>query len=125
MKITRARYDVLMTAYNESKLEYDRKIRAYETCGCSESKIQLGINWSAIGTVSPEETVRFADALKRAAEFAETINSLGLECDWDAKDKEITSQDKHNAAVKVIINCINNKSYGYIRDWIRHGVVKQ
>ena len=31
--------------------------------------IELGVNWSAIGTVSPEETVEFAVNLIKAAEI--------------------------------------------------------
>lgn len=45
------------------------RIEVYELPS-RDGVIQLGVNWSAIGTVKPEEAVAFAEKLARAAEIA-------------------------------------------------------
>lgn len=48
----------------------DDRIRIYDTSFLAREGIKLGVNWSAIGTVSAEEAVEFAAALTRAADIA-------------------------------------------------------
>ena len=51
--------------------------RIYEDSG-----IQVGVNWSAIGTASPEETEEFAHALLKAAEDCRNFKYNGYVIDW-------------------------------------------
>ena len=48
------------------------------------SPIQVGVNWAAIGTVSPEETEEFAHALLKAAEDCRNFKYNGYVIDWAA-----------------------------------------
>ena len=47
-----------------------------------DSPIQVGVNWAAIGTVSPEETEEFAHALLKAAEDCRNFKYNGYVIDW-------------------------------------------
>ena len=47
----------------------DDRIKVYDMSFRACEGIKLGVNWSAIGTVSAEEAVEFAAALTRAAEI--------------------------------------------------------
>ena len=57
--------------------------RIYEDSG-----IQVGVNWAAIGTVSPEETEEFAHALLQAAEDCKNFKYNGYMLDWAAPLKK-------------------------------------
>ena len=49
-----------------------------------KSPIQVGVNWAATGTVSPEETEEFAHALLKAAEDCRNFKYNGYVIDWAA-----------------------------------------
>lgn len=49
-----------------------------------KSPIQVGVNWAATGTVSPEETEKFAHALLKAAEDCKNFKYNGYIIDWAA-----------------------------------------
>ena len=49
-----------------------------------KSPIQAGVNWAATGTVSPEETEKFAHALLKAAEDCRNFKYNGYAIDWAA-----------------------------------------
>ena len=52
------------------------------------SPIQVGVNWSAIGTASPEETEEFAHALLKAAEDCRNFKYNGYVIDWAAPSEK-------------------------------------
>ena len=52
-----------------------------------KSPIQVGVNWAATGTVSPEETEEFAHALLKAAEDCRNFKYNGYVIDWTASSK--------------------------------------
>ncbi len=47
-----------------------------------DSPIRMGVNWAAIGTVSPEEAEEFAHALLEAAEDCRNFKYNGYVIDW-------------------------------------------
>ena len=53
-----------------------------------KSPIQVGVNWAATGTVSPEETEEFAHALLQAAEDCRNFKYNGYVIDWAAPLKK-------------------------------------
>ena len=58
-------------------------VEIFEMGGIYEdSTIQVGVNWAAIGTVSPEETEEFAHALLKAAEDCRNFKYNGYVIDW-------------------------------------------
>ena len=60
-------------------------IEIYEVGSIFESSpIQVGVNWAATGTVSPEETEEFAHALLKAAEDCRNFKYNGYVIDWAA-----------------------------------------
>lgn len=48
----------------------DDRIQVYDMSTFGSWEIKLGVNWSAIGTVSAEEAAEFAAKLTKAAEIA-------------------------------------------------------
>ena len=52
-----------------------------------KSPIQVGVNWAATGTVSPEETEEFAHALLKAVEDCRNFKYNGYVIDWTAPSK--------------------------------------
>ena len=76
--------------YRRELSELQRKYRSYashieifELSGALvDSPIQMGINWAATGTVSPEETEEFAHALLKAAEDCRNFKYNGYVIDW-------------------------------------------
>ena len=63
-------------------------IEIYEVGSIFESSpIQVGVNWAATGTVSPEETEEFAHALLKAAEDCRNFKYNGYVIDWTAPSK--------------------------------------
>ena len=73
----------------ELQRKYERRgnnrphVEIFELSGVLEnSSIQLGVNWAAIGTVSPEETEEFAHALLTAAEDCRNFKYNGYVIDW-------------------------------------------
>lgn len=55
------------------------------------SSIQLGINWAAIGTVSPEEAEEFAHALLEAVEDCRNFKYNGYVIDWASPAEKTTN----------------------------------
>ena len=63
-------------------------IEIYEVGSIFESSpIQVGVNWAATGTVSPEETEEFAHTLLKAAEDCKNFKYNGYVIDWTAPSK--------------------------------------
>ena len=61
----------------------DRRIEVYEINQFSDEPIQLGVNWSAIGTVPAAEAQEFAQKLMNAAVAAENFKYNGYTIDWE------------------------------------------
>ena len=49
-----------------------------------DSGIQMGVNWAAIGTVSPEKAEEFARTLSEAIEDCKNFKYNGYVIDWTA-----------------------------------------
>ena len=77
----------------------------------SESRIELGkeykkvygVNWSACGTVSTEETRKFTEGLLEITAYAEELNSLEIEETWE-NDEKITTREEALAFVERVEN---------------------
>lgn len=45
-------------------------------------KIEIGINWCALGTVTVEETEKFIETLQKACELAKSFKYNGYTIEW-------------------------------------------
>ena len=52
-----------------------------------DSGIQMGVNWAAIGTVSPEKAEEFARTLSEAIEDCRNFKYNGYVIDWTAPSR--------------------------------------
>ena len=81
--------------YNRELSELQRKyrgcrslIKIYEIDSIFKSSpIQMGVNWAAIGTVSPEKAEEFARTLSEAIEDCKNFKYNGYVIDWTAPSK--------------------------------------
>lgn len=48
-----------------------------------EEEMRWDVNWSALGSTTPAEAVKFAEDLKMAAGMAEALNDMHLEKVWE------------------------------------------
>lgn len=68
---------------------------------------KLGINWSAIGTVDPEEAKDFAKELTHNADVAKKFNALEIMVDRKINSKEIHDEESYNNLVSRLRTAYN------------------
>lgn len=59
-----------------------------------EEEMRWEVNWSALGSTTPAEAVKFAEDLKMAAGMAEALNEMHLEKVWEDDEALNTLIDK-------------------------------
>lgn len=104
MAISRARINALMAASRAYSRDTDTYVTIEEKCDYGTSRLELEVNWGALGATSPEQAVKFAEAVKLMAKTAEEINRLELSFDWDAADPLINSKARYDLYVADLIN---------------------
>ena len=85
--------------YRRELFELQRKYRSYASHieifelgdALENSAIRLGVNWAAIGTVSPEETEEFAHTLLEAAKDCRNFKYNGYVIDWSTPSGKTTN----------------------------------
>lgn len=70
----------------QAALGDDRRISVYDMGGSCGQPVQLGVNWSAIGTVPASEAVDFARRLTAAAEAAAGFEFNGYHLTFGEED---------------------------------------
>lgn len=75
----------------DSRTKYDGRIEFFDQALGSRYPIDMGVNWSAIGTVSPDIAEDFADKLKEAANTARNFKYNGYKITYgkDESHEEI------------------------------------
>ena len=98
IKINKDRYNALRDA-----VEYvlkDVSVDLYEhgtTFGKGEMRWE--VNWSALGSTTPSEAVKFAENLKMAAGMAEALNEMHMEMIWEDDEalNALIAEDREEA----------------------------
>ena len=75
--------------FDQELRQLQRKVRE-ATEGCIDiyemqnykDPVWLGVNWASIGTVSPEETVAFAQKMVEVAEMVRNFKYNGYTVEW-------------------------------------------
>lgn len=104
-KISLNQLDVIITAlsrkYNRwSNKDIDFEIYEIESWHCRDDhKLVLGVNWAAIGTVSTEQTIKFANSLIDVCKVVDRINEEEFVIDRNLDD-DLDTREKFNEAVK-------------------------
>lgn len=90
-----------------------------------EGEMRWDVNWSALGSTTPAEAVKFAEDLKMAAGMAEALNDMHLEKVWEDdealnslidKDREEALRRWENFEMLIVdqlheITALNPESY--------------
>lgn len=75
------RYNALKSALQRATGE---SITIYEmNSSFNDKNLSWGVNWSALGTQNPQDTLNFAEELKDAAAMAKALNDMDLELVWE------------------------------------------
>lgn len=120
MTIAQVRYDTLMVALRWYLDENDFNFHINDCRNdWLSTEVKLGINWCALGTVSPDETIRFANGLKRFAELVEKINALELTYDYDLNDYEIVDSATRMTALDRIVKNLEKGNDDAVVKWLR------
>ena len=91
-----------------------------------EGELYWDVNWSALGSTTPTEAVKFAEDLKMAAGMAKALNDMHLERVWEddealealiAKDREEALRRWEDFEMLIVdqlheITALNPASYG-------------
>ena len=117
-KISEEKFEVVATAINSFRYSDDlRPIQVYNMASYGEKELQLEINWAAIGTVSTEKTLAFAENLRKTAEMVDTINAMGFEL-VRTDESVFTSKEEYMQAKLEVIEMAKNYETGKIIAWL-------
>ena len=117
LSMTRQR--ILMETLNCYGASYRRDFNFYkvgESIFDDENILNLGINWSAIGTVSTDETIEFASELIRGASFANKVNDLKIVYRYG--DEEDIEEKTYEEEFAMLCNAAWKKDYDTVYEWI-------
>lgn len=118
MKLHEDKLEVLMGAFEWIKWNDDsRAFSIYKISGRGEKKLVYGINWSACGTKSVEETVKFATNLQKTAVIVDLINNLEIEV-VRSEGSCFSSKEEYTEAKKQVIEMIKNFETGKLIAWL-------
>ena len=101
--MTKIRYDELTamtSAINRYFRDNNMSIEIYRKDLWPEKSVEFGVNWAAIGTVSPDETERFADWMKAAARICRYYNDMNYEVDYS--ERKFSSEEEYTDYFKTI-----------------------
>ena len=80
-------YSALMSAVD--KIMEDRTVSVSENPSLGADLKTFGVNWSACGTQSIEETKKFAEQINKACKIAEKLNAMQITVNYEEKpDRE-------------------------------------
>lgn len=74
-------YTALMSAVD--KIMEDRTVSISENPSWGADLKTFGVNWSACGTQSIEETKKFAEEISKACKIAEKLNAMQITVNYD------------------------------------------
>lgn len=82
IKINKDRYNALRDAVEYSLKDMSMDLYEHGTT-FGEGGMRWEVNWSALGSTTPAEAVKFAEDLKMAAGMAEALNEMHMEMVWE------------------------------------------
>lgn len=107
MEITRREMRALTTALRE--WGHEAGVDIYTTndiaAAVNGAAYEWGVNWSAQGTKSPNETRDFAKVLVAAAEIAEELNAIAI-TETDEFER-IANREQYTSTVKIMFHEID------------------
>lgn len=120
MKVYRDRWEVLSTAI---RIVSEGRVTVYELDGQFGKPVkEYGVNWSACGTRTVEETEKFKDLLNMGIDIADMLNRHEVQFMYtDECDPEIDSQERYEEVRNTLITWLQAKEYRKVEAWIIAG----
>ena len=78
---------------------------------------RFGVNWAALGTVTPEEARHYGSSLTIAASLAEALNRMELVVDYTEDDS--CTAEEYELARKTIYGMLVSNSIGSLREYLQ------
>lgn len=101
-KVAKVTYrNALMELCFKAREMSDCSISVYEDMAFGSNIVKLGINWSACGTKTPEETEKFAVTLIKVVQMVESFPYLGYEVEYEEAPKAETSTKQYETKEEV------------------------
>lgn len=126
MTITKVKFDAMMEAFRREFdkwgtdggwFEVQKADSMYNYRGEDKVPVELGINWCACGTKSPEDTQKFINRLTIATNAVKTINSHKIIIDKTAVDYvDILIEKGEKEKAREVENNYVNYFIGAIKD---------
>ena len=121
-KIAWVRKDTMMSAMTRSFITNDRNFKVADDYCHYDEPMVWGVNWYAIGTATPEDTIEFARQITKASEFAKKLTELELVVDHELEDEIITDNDAYEAERDRLEEMFDNEDYDAVIEWMKEGV---
>lgn len=97
MTINSTKWNMIKTAVSRISRELGVDIYDYdggfEVYG-QDKPYEWGVNWSAKGTCTIEETLDYATKLQKACEYAKYLNGQEIKVDWSVEKTDINDQNR-------------------------------
>ncbi len=105
MKLSYTHYAVIESALTGA---FETGIKVYDMNGCHFGKepMKFGVNWAALGTTAPEETLKYANSLAIASSIASVLTNAQIEVDYS---EEVSLTEDEYAEYLEIIECMRKE----------------
>ncbi len=116
--VNREKVDMITSVF--SKLKYTDETRCYDVYTVRQfgkKDLVFGINWSACGTRTPEETKAFAEHLIKASKFIDTLNSINGMMEY-FDEPLYTSKEDYKETEEELTEMIENYEVEDIKNWL-------
>lgn len=112
MRINRTKWNIINTVLN--RISRELGVSIYEANSCfndnMQKPVEFGLNWSACGTQSIEETQQYITKMNEAVGIAKFMNQFELTVDWSSeiaiddsnKDFWLAEMERVYKAVKLV-----------------------
>lgn len=85
MNMNYREYSALKSALDE--IMEDRTVMVLENASWGADLKTFGVNWSACGTQSIEETKKFAEKINKACNIVEKLNAMQIAVNYEDEEK--------------------------------------
>lgn len=98
IRVNKDRYDALRDAVEYALKDMSMDLYEHGTT-FGEGEMRWEVNWSALGSKTPAEAVKFAEDLKMAAGMAEALNEMHMERVWEDDEalEALFAEDREEA----------------------------
>lgn len=117
MKLSYTEYEVINSALMGA---FGRGIKVCDMNGCKFGKepMKFGVNWAALGTTAPEESMEYARDLTIAAHIAFVLTNAQIEVDYS--EEVSLTEDEYAECLEIMERMRKEFSKGCIAEFVAY-----